>query len=346
MKDRIRNFLHYCETVDFGKVELSTMESTFCQRFNNEILSLCKTLPQCIQSDSMLFLMQYSGLSLGDKLNFFSNYYSPTWSVLYWLSRNGSLPAGRLKIEHVKSAITAQSMAMFLHSLDDHLSDRQIPVSPLTLLLRNRAWTIMDRAFLDLADSIPAGKGIIRHFMDEYYSGIQSPNGLKSLDSYCDLFKRQMAIGMIAPTLLSLKINGSSVFTRKLQIAYRSFGIAWRLLDDIRDLGRDIEKGVKSSVYFSLPGRVRILWKNNVRTTRAVGKAVTQTILIHILKNSLIDKIRKRICSELETAASIVEALKMIGLAREFRCLALPLRSRGSALEEHDGKSSIFPARI
>ena len=34
-----------------------------------------------------------------------------------------ALPANRLKKREVANAVTAQSMAMFLHSLDDHLTD-------------------------------------------------------------------------------------------------------------------------------------------------------------------------------------------------------------------------------
>jgi hypothetical protein len=52
----------------------------------------------------------------------------------------------------VTNAVTAQSMAMFLHSLDDHLVDGQVSVTPLTLFLRSQAWTIMTRAFCNLAD--------------------------------------------------------------------------------------------------------------------------------------------------------------------------------------------------
>jgi hypothetical protein len=327
MKDRIRDFILYCKTVNFGKGEFSKMETNFYRRCNNEIFLLCRSLPKSVQTDSMLFLMQYSGLHLGDDLDFFANYYPPSWSILYWLSHECFLPAKRLKKRDVSSAITAQSMAMFLHSLDDHLTDGQVSVSPLTLLLRSQAWTIMNCAFRNLSEGIPAAERTVRNFIDEYYSSIQDSKGLKSLDSYCDLFRRQMGIGMIVPTLLSMKMAGISDFTRDLQIAYGSFGIAWRLLDDIRDISRDIEKGSHSAIYLSLPKEVRTHWKNNIFKTRAAARAATKSILTHILKHSLIDKIKERICTELETAASIVEAYDLKGLAREFRCLANPLRN-------------------
>ena len=330
MKGRIRDFLLYCETMDFGKGKLSKMESTFYRRFSNEILSLCRSLPESAQTDSMLFLMQYSGVNLGDELDFFANYYPPAWSILYWLSHDHTLPTKRLKKGDVTNAVTAQSMAMFLHSLDDHLTDSQISVSPLTLLLRSQAWTIMNRAFCNLAEGVPAGERTVRSFIDDYYSSIQDSKGQKSLDSYCDLFRRQMAIGMIAPILLSMKMTGISDFTRDIEIAYGSFGIAWRLLDDIRDIRRDMEKGAHSAIYLCLPKKIRTHWNNNTIRSRAAAKDSTNAILNHILEHRLIEKIKERICAELETAASIVEAHNITGLAREFRCLAHPLRNSGS----------------
>jgi hypothetical protein len=140
-----------------------------------------------------------------------------------------------------------------------------------------------------------------------------------------------MAIGLIAPILLSMKMTGISDFTRGIELAYGSFGIAWRLLDDIRDIADDIEKGAHSAVYLCLPEEIRVHWDNNTMKSRAAAEGSTNTILSHILEHRLIDKIKERICAELETAASLVEARNMTGLAREFRCLADPLRNSTSS---------------
>ena len=291
-------------------------------------------------------LCNIHGLNLGDELDFFSNFHPPAWSILYWLSHDSALSSRRLERKDVTNAVTAQSMAMFLHSLDDHLTDRQVPVSPLTLLLRTQAWTIMNRAFCNLAEGVPAGERTVRRFIDDYYSSIRDSKGLESLDSYCDLFRRQMAIGMIAPILLSMKMTGISDFTRDIEIAYGSFGIAWRLLDDIRDIGDDIEKRSRSAIYLCLPKKVRTHWNHNTIRSQAAAKDSTNAILNHILEHNLIDKLRERICAELETAASIVEAYDLTGLAREFRCLAHPLRNSGDAEEERHGKPGISLAEM
>ena len=221
-------------------------------------------------------------------------------------------------------------MAMFLHSLDDHLTDNQLPVSPLTLLLRSQTWTIMNRALCKLAEGLPGGKKKFQSFMDDYYSSIQDSNGQKNLDSYCHHFRKQMAIGMIAPILLSMKMNGIPDFIRDIEIAFGSFGIAWRLLDDIRDIRRDIEKGAHSAVYLCLPNKIRTHWNNHNSKSPAPAKDSLNTVLNHILEYRLIEKIKERICAELETASTIVEAYGLIGLSREFRCLAHPLRKSSS----------------
>jgi len=330
MNRRIRDFLLYCETVNFGKAELSRLESAFYKRLNSQIPSLCRSLPESVQTDSMLFLMKYSGVNLGDELDFFANYYSPTWSIVYWLSQNCSLPARRLKKKDVASAITAQSMAMLLHSLDDHLTDHQLSISPLNLFLRSQAWTIMNRAFHSLAEGVPTGERTVRNFIGEYYSSIRDSKEPKSFDSYCDLFRRQMGIGMVAPILLSMKMTGTSDFAKDVGNAYGSFGIAWRLLDDIRDISRDMKKGAHSSVYLCLPKKVKTHWNNHNSKSRAAAKNSLITVLNHIQEYRLIEKIKERICTELEAAASIVEAHGLKGLSKEFKCLAHPLRNSGS----------------
>jgi hypothetical protein len=329
MEDKTTSFLACCADTDFGSIVLSKTEKSFYERFNREMVSLCRSLPDSVRADSLLFLLKYSGLTPGDELDFFTNYYPPSWSVLYWLSRNRTNFTGLLRKEDVGSAITAQSMAMFLHSLDDHLTDSQVSVSPLSLLLRSQAWTIMNRAFYNLAEGIPTGERTVRSFIDEYYSSIQELKKPKSLNSYCDLFRGQMGIGMIAPTLLSMKIGGSSDFTKDVQVAYGSFGIAWRLLDDIKDIGADMEKGAYSAIYVCLPEKVRTHW--NTLRDRGPARAVKRSILIHIMVRSVVDRIRGRICAELDRASSLVEAHGLKGLAREFRDLAHPFRSSVSA---------------
>lgn len=336
MKANTKNLPLCCKSVDFGKVRLSRRESAFYRHFSKEMLSLCRSMPESAQTDSILFLMNYSGIRLGDDLDFFAGYYPPVWSILYWLLHSDRVNAKRLKKADVAHAVRAHSMSMFLHSLDDHLMDSQVSVSPLTLLLRNQAWAIMSSCFSNLARTVRKGERTVRRFIDDYYTSLQDPRVPESLDDYCDLFKKQMALGMIAPTLLSMKGAGISDFTTALQVAYGSFGIAWRLLDDIRDMGEDIEKRSRSSIYLCLPDELKTRWDNDA------GRGTsTNAILTHILEHRLIEKIKEKICAELDGAASIVESHKITGLAREFRCLADPFRESRGTQEEDNARNGL-----
>lgn len=331
MRSRIKDFLLYCRTVDFGKVELSKRERTFYRRFSKEVLSLCRSLPESAQTDSILFLMRYAGVHLGDEPDFFADYYPPAWSVVYWLRHTRTLPVQRLSKKDMANAVTAQSMAMFLHSLDDHLVDVQLRVSFLTLLLRSQAWTIMNSAFRNLAEGVPSGDRTVRGFIDDYYSSNQDSKGPESLDAYCAVFRKRMAIGTVAPVLLSMKMTGMSDFTRDIESAYGSFGIAWRLLDDINDIEKDMEKGAEAAIYCCLPEELKAHWQNRSVKTQAGHEDAADTILTDALEHGLVEKIKERICTELEAAESVAEVYNMTGLAREFRSLASPLKNSGNA---------------
>lgn len=326
MKRTIRDFLRHCETMDFGRIILSKKENLFYLRFNKEVFSFCRSLPKSTQTDSILFLMKYGGMNLGEKIDFFANYYSPTWSILYWLIQKHTLPTHRLKKEDINNAITAHSMALLLHSLDDHLIDGQVPVSLMTLLLRSQAWMIMNRTFTNLSDGLPGGAGKQKGFLDDYYSGLIDSKKPVNLDGYCLQFRKQMAIGMVVPILLSMKINEKANFIKDLELAFGSFGIAWRLLDDIQDIGSDFEKGTRSAIYLCLPKKLKSLWTNKALKRGPVGRDSTSIVFDYILEHHLVDKIKERIDAELESASAKVEAHGLSGLANEFKLLAQPLR--------------------
>ena len=182
MDDKIGNLRSYCSEVDFGMVNLLDNEKEFYKELNNEIILLCKSLPESTQDDALIFSLRYSGLSLGDELNFFRNYYSPTWSIIYWLIQACPIDK-KLTKKDIKSSISGHTMAMSLHSLDDHLNDGEVPTTHLTLLLRSQSWLIMKNAFDYLASGVDGGEKIVQDFIDDYYFSIRCPKEIKLLDS-------------------------------------------------------------------------------------------------------------------------------------------------------------------
>lgn len=326
MEDKLINFLSFCSTIDFGDIDLSDSEKEFCRQLSRQVLSLCKSLPQSVQTDAVFFLMRYGRMSLAEELNFYKNYYVPAWSIIYWLAHLHDEDRG-LPRECVGDALAAHSMAMLLHSLDDHLNDGEMKVTHLNLLLRSQAWLTMNAGFNRLADAVPAGKELVRQHLDDYYSGVCCPRVVESLDEYCTLFRKQMATWLIVPALLTKKISPEKEFTLAVQNAYASFGIAWRLLDDINDIEKDMTKGMRSAVYLCLPENIRSCWRSDGAEQADPGDGNTGVIVECVLENGVVATLRERICRELESAASIAEAYGLTGWAEEIHCMMKPLKN-------------------
>lgn len=319
MNRGIPNFLLECKRLDFSRPALSEGERAFYKRFNDQTMSLCRSLPEAAQTDSIMFLMRYAGIHPGGALDFFANYYAPIWSVLYWLGQETSLPTSTLPPGDVTNAVTAHAMALLLHSLDDHLVDGQVRVSPLTLLVRSEAWKIMNGALYALAETVPQGVPAIQRGIDAYYSSNQDARGCESLDKYCDLFRDQMAIVALAPVLLALKLTGDSLFADSVRASCEAFGIAWRLLDDIQDIGPDMESGSESAVCVCLPEQFKSEWKTrSFQTCPETEHGMLEALFYSI------EEIKVRIGAELRVASSTASACNMLGFAAELRSLAIP----------------------
>lgn len=328
MKDKLEDFLLSCSEIDFGDVNIPQGEKEFCTELNNELILLCKYLPESTQTDALLFLMRYLRTPFGQELNFFRYYYVPSWSIIYWLIK--STPEDKNLDQKV--AKNAHSMAMFLHALDDHLNDNELPVTHLAMLLRSQSWMIMNDAFDKLAHRVDGGEQIVKGFIDDYYSSIRSSKEIESFESHCALFRKQMATWLIVPVLMTKMMTTDEEFTHAIQTAYGSFGIAWRLLDDIRDIETDMMKGTHSSIYICLPEDMKNLWDKVTREKIDGNSDCAEVILDYLLENNVIDRVRARICSELESAASIVDSHNMTDLADEFLCLLNPLKNRQNHL--------------
>ncbi len=328
---KAEDFLKECSFFEFGAVSLSEEEKRFSTDMNSEIFLLCKSLPESTQTDALLFLMQYTGTSIGDESGFLRYYYAPTWSILYWLIESGQ-NRERLQEEGIRHAKTAHAMAMLLHPLDDHLKDGQLPVTHLALLLRSQAWMGMNRSAERLANGVDDGEGLIQGFIDDYYSGIRSHEDTASLDSYCDLFRKQMAIGLITPALITRRMTTDPSFHRSVETAYVRFGVAWRLLDDIKDIEADVMQGNHSAVYACLPEDMKKGWDENAGAKGDESSGYRRLLARHLRENRVINGLAERIYSELEGAASIADTCDMKGLADEFRCLLNPVKARQGSL--------------
>jgi hypothetical protein len=295
----------------------------FYRRLNDQVPALCRSLPRSAQTEALMFLMGYVGIGVGEPLEFFKNYYPPAWSVLYWLVE--SLPGrGTVSGEEIDAVLGGQAMAMLLHSLDDHLVDGDVPVSHVTLLIRGQAWHRMNECINRFCAGVPGGIDIARDFIGDYYTGITEKKAPGSLDMYCELFRKQMATWVIMPVMTARKI-GDEGFVSALRSAYESFGIAWRLLDDIQDLEADIESGDRSAVYTCLDEGGRALWESLTVKKGGAFIKTTGKICSIIQTGSILGRIAEQIVTELRRAADLSDRIGLGGLAEEFRALATPV---------------------
>jgi hypothetical protein len=185
---------------------------------------------------------------------------------------------------------------------------------------------ILINSLKNLSDGLDKGDEIVNDFIDDYYSSILGSNDINTLGRYCDLFRKQMATWLIVPVLITKKITTDEEFTDAVQIAYESFGIAWRLLDDINDIETDLKKGSQSSVYLCLPDDIKKLWDQNDGEESNYDNFSPEIIYDSILKNKIVYRLQKKLCKELESAASLTDNYNMTGLANEYRCLLKPLK--------------------
>ena len=179
----------------------------------------------------------------------------------------------------------------------------------------------MTTAFDQLARGVPDGGEIVRRYIDDYYASIESPPRVANLDGYCRHFVKQMATGMIVPVLMAAKISSECEFAHALEEAYGAFGIAWRLLDDLRDMAVDMASGSHSALYFGMPVEERQLWD---RVSRDKNSIAYKKIRSAVFNSGVWETIVERIATELTSAASLLDAIELEGFAEELRCLAKP----------------------
>lgn len=306
--------------LSFGEIKLNNNEINFYKKLNQQIFALCENLPEKIQTDSMLFIMSYFRCQLGLSFEFFKNFYAPSWLIIYHIT-NLSNRYSNNNQQEIEKSITAQSMAMFLHSLDDHLHDKSIPVSHIVLLIRSQAWMKMNEAINFLTNNNPEYTTITKELINDYYSSIASVPDPETLDNYCNHFRKQMATWMIIPLINAKKITSDTEFIRNIKNSYESFGIAWRLLDDINDIFTDLAANTHSSVFISLPREGKKLWEQFHVLSPEDQKISIEKICDLLINNNIIENIVLRICTELTTAESCMNSLGLKRFADQYRSL-------------------------
>jgi hypothetical protein len=305
--------------INFGAVAPVEEKLSFYNELNGSMVELVRSLPPSVHTGAMLSLMRYSRLSPGEPLDFFRRYPAPSWSVIFHVSSAGKQ---RLSAVEAGQALQAQAMAMFLHSLDDHLVDGELDPDHVLLLLRSQAWSLMLESMELLMRAARCCDDNISGRLDSYYSAVTAAGPVLDIKDYLDIFREQMATWTIAPYLAAMKCSdGSREFSDSLCGAYENFGRAWRLLDDINDASADMLLHQKSGIYHLLPSRWKELWEH------CEAGSPQEELLSFISRNGTLQEALSIVSGELAEGALTLRGLGLKGLAAEYEILAAPLKA-------------------
>jgi hypothetical protein len=302
-------------TLSFGPLSLSPELESLRRQLNRRIPALCGRMPASLRDSALLAIQarttRFQARHVGA---FFDKYAPPVWTVI------PALAAGRRPVapERLHDALTAQAAAMFLHLLDDHLVDGDIPVDNLFLQLRTEAWLQFRAALDDLAGAAPEVQAVTEELIDLYFRSVHRPPDRPDLATYEAVFRGEIATGLAAPLVTA----GLAGYTEQEQQATRSmyeeFCVAWRILDDLRDCREDSLAGQVTSVYHLLSPEGRRAWGPSPTPE-------THDLLAEDLRAGGYARVAGAITAHLSVAARLADTLALSELADQYRTLALPL---------------------
>ena len=210
-------------------------------------------LPPAMAKEAAGELKMYAG----HRPRFIDLFYVPIWSFLHWIpAAHPGIDAGALE-----KAQEAHALSLFLHLWDDHLSDAQLPPNLMRLQLRAVAWERYHAAARALAAKVPSGDEIVTRLINGYLTSCHQPPPATDQKSFCDRFVRQIGIWLVVPTLLGHLTGGPNV-ARELCAVIEAFAVAWRMIDDVQDINKDIVSGQQNAVWFELNAPGRQMWEH------------------------------------------------------------------------------------
>ena len=255
----------------------------------------------------------------------------PIWSSIpHVIAKANIIKIHNKSISH---AAKAHAMIMLLHSLDDHINDGQIAPDHLTILIRSQAWKIFCETISELCSLMHDDSDIVNTLIDNYYASIFPPKAPKDIEEYLNLFKMQMSTGLIVPLLIARFVGGTNL-EQRVRALIESFGVAWRILDDIQDMEYDLDRGCTSAVTLSFfkEGMSMLSETIDVENTNINGKTVMSlnNKQIQLLRSSkyyddIISKLKDRMITELNTSIQLANDVGLNGLSKELRELRIPL---------------------
>jgi hypothetical protein len=304
--------------VRFGRIRLLPKQQVVLRQMNRWVTELCRRVPAPLRDQAALAVQRRLTRSRTNGLaNFFDQYYPPAWTVLYWLAEGAR---SELVQTLLVPAVKAQAAALFLHQIDDHIVDGQIPIDHLILQLRTQAWMSFQEDLDYLTARIEGGPEIASGMIEDYFVSVHQPSECHSLADFDAAYRGQAATTLVTFVLLA-QAGG---YDHREVLAMAEFGVlAWRHLDDLRDWIGDARAGDATGLYHLLSDRGQAAWRNcrGMPADHPAWQSLQEELHDLDGRGAL-----TYIENYLNVGAAAANALSLLGLAQEFHVLAAPLK--------------------
>ena len=268
-------------------------------------------LPPAMAKEAAGELKMYAG----HRPRFIDLFYVPIWSFLHWIPvAHPGMDAGALE-----KAQEAHALSLFLHLWDDHLSDAQLPPNLMRLQLRAVAWERYHAACRALAAKVPGGDEIVTRLINGYLTSCHQPPPATDQKSFCDRFVQQIGIWLVVPTLLG-HLTGGPKLAGELCAVIEAFAVAWRMIDDVQDIDKDIVSGQQNAVWFELNAPARQMWESCrvASTGGARPEPTTWLIAATAIRGGALQSTLRQVVSLLSQAETLAAKAGWAGLAAEM----------------------------
>jgi len=280
------------------------------QIINQYIENIYTLVPKSIQSEIFFFIHKYINIDDQSKFDFLQHFKKPTWTVVHHLC-NKHISNNTDKDLIFTHALYAQGLSLFLHTLDDHLCDGDLPIDHVMLIFRNAVWNDFIRNVEILEDLLNVKSSIRIQNIDRYSYGASIHENTQSFGEYIYAFQLTMKLGTIVSHIIMTYAKCSSSEIHDILDSLYSYGCAWRILDDIDDLSQDILNNKFTAPYFLLNMEEREKWfpANSISFTK------------EIVRSPILNELFSYINVFTNFSVNIAQSYNLESLADEYSCI-------------------------
>jgi len=286
--------------VDFAPFPLDEPLIALRRRMHGALASVADRLPAPWASEARATFVAYCG---GEE-DFYRLFYAPCWSFLHWIAAAYPISADLLQ-----TAERCQSLALFWHLWDDHLSDRQLPLTMMRLQLRSLVREEWRQDALKLCQAAGVSESMVDQIEQDYLVSVDGYGRRCDLESYARHAICQGAIWTLAPLCLD------RLYQTHLADIVGEFCVAWRLIDDIQDVVADIASGQANAVWHALSPAERAV----------LGEMTEEDLIGLVWSSGAVGRVAALAHKAVSRAAALAAEDDLFGYSAELRAGAASL---------------------